>query len=478
MILLSLIDSNLDFPQSAAQRTINWFVEQIGKKQVVLRTTPGLKFRWSLSDVGGGRGIYSMKADTEHLFAVRGETFFQYDVGTDAFVSRGTLSTNQGFLQFSNNSTQILIADGRYGYGFDLNTLAFNRLDGVAGPVVDPWPGVGGQTGAAYSSLRCISIEAGTGNFWCSHQDDIFNWSGSAGAEAETFPDPLVGIASLGQILFLLGSNSYEVWMDQGFQDFPYRRVQAGSNIGCAAASSIVVFGGSVYWLGGSAEGKGIVYKTSGYQAVPISDTRTDEIISQIADISDATAFIYQEQGHVFYRISFGFGNLTLSYDITTDLWAQCDYRDPTTGQSKRRPEISQCVFAGQNLVQDYRDGSICEMNRKYFTDAGLPVVREKVFEAWPSEQENRMDVPPFAVMLDMGNTPEGSESPKAMVSFSDDRGKTYGVEHYRDLGQIGEYGKRIVWHGQGSTFGRNYKLRMTGNQDLVIRNAGFLQAV
>jgi hypothetical protein len=476
VIALSLIDSNLDFPQSAAQRTVNLYAESIGKKQVVLRTTPGLKQKWTLPGGAGGRGIFSMESISERLFAVKGNKFYQYDLSGDTFIERGTLSTLQGFVQFANNTTQVLIADGSFGYGYDVNTHEFRRLDTIAGSVVDPWPGVGGQTGAVYSGLRCVSIEAGTGNFWCSNQDDIFNWSGTAGAEAETFPDPLVGIASLGQILFLLGSNSYEVWLLQDFQDFPYRRVQAGSNIGCAAKSSIVVFGGSVFWLGGSAEGKGIVYKSSGYQAEPISDIRTDEIISGISDISDATAFIYQEQGHVFYRLSFGVGNLTLSYDITTELWAQCDYRNSFSGTVSRRPEISQCVYAGLNLVQDFRDGTIYEMSRKYFTDAGKPVVREKVFATWPAEQETRTDVPPFGIMLDMGNTPEGSESPKAMMSFSNDRGMTYGPESYRDLGQIGEYGKRVVWHGQGSTFGRNYKVRLTGNQDFVIRNAGFLE--
>ena len=478
MIPFSLVDSNLNFPQSAAQRTINWYAESIGKKQVVLRRTPGLKLFGVITGLNGGRGVYTMISDKERQFAVRGNKFMEWNTATSAYVSRGTLLTLQGLCQFTNNTTQVMIVDGTYGYGYDVNTTEFRRLDVVGGSVVNPWPGVTGQSGAIYSALRCLSFEPGTGRFWCSNQDDVFNWSGTAGAEAESFPDPIVGIASLGQIIFLLGSNSYEVWIDQGFQDFPYRRVQAGSNIGCSATSSIVTFGGSVYWLGGSAEGKGIVYKSSGYQALPISDTRTDEIISEISDISDATGFIYQEQGHVFYRLSFGVGDLTLAYDITTDLWAQCEYRNPVSGLASRRPEIAQCVYQGKNLVQDFRNGNVYEMSRKFYTDDGAKVIHTKVFETWPVEQERRVDVPPFSVMMDQGNTPEGSESPKAMLSISDDRGKTYGKEMYKDLGQIGQYNRRIVWYNQGSTYGRNYRLTMTGNQDFVIRGAALLDGI
>jgi hypothetical protein len=393
---------------------------------------------------------------------------------------RGVLSTIEGPVNMADNGKQILITDGSFGYGYDVGTQVFKRLDVInastPNPVNNPWPGTGGQTGAIFASLRVLSFENGTGNFWCSMEDDVFNWSGTAGAEAESFPDPLAGLACLGQVFFPLGSNSNEVWTDQGFQDFPFRRVQAGSNIGCAAPASIKTFSGSIFFLGGSAEGKGIIYRSQGYNMVPISDQRTDSLIAQIADISDAVAFIYQEEGHVFYQISFISGDLTLVYDLTTQLWAQREYRNPISGETSRRFETYQAVYGNKNLVQDFRDGTVYELSRKYFQDAGDPVVRTKVFGTWPDEQTDFVSVPSFGAFMDMGNTPEASEAPQAIVSFSDDRGKTYGQEHYRDLPLIGEYGKRIAWHGQGSTYGRNYKLKLVGNQEFVLRSAGLLE--
>lgn len=483
MIPFSLIDTNVNFPQTEAARTINWYAEGIGEgkaKKFILRTTPGLKLHSVLGTQGGGRGLHTMISSREYLFAVRGSSFQEWDPGLGAFVERGQLGTLAGKVNMANNGKQVCIVDGTRGYGYDAATQVFKRLDVVdtssPNPVNDIWPGVGPQTDAVFSALRILSIEGGTGFFWCSNQDDVFNWSATAGAEAESFPDPLVGLACLGQVFFPLGSNSNEAWTDQGFQDFPFRRMQAGSNIGVSAPASIAIFGGSAFFLGGSAEGKGIVYQSQGSNMVPISDQRTDSLIAKIADISDAVAFIYQEEGHIFYQISFISGDLTLVYDVTTQLWAQREYRNPVTGITSRRFEAFQAVYGGKNLVQDFRDGSVYEMSRKYFTDAGDPVVRTKVFGTWPVEQTGFVSVPSFGIFMDMGNTPEGSDAPQAIVSFSDDRGKTYGAEHYRALPLIGEYGKRVVWHGQGSTYGRNYKLQLTGNQEFTLRNAGLLE--
>lgn len=483
MIPFSLIDTNIDFPQTEAARTINWYAEGVGEgknKKFILRTTPGLSVFARFGTSGGGRGLHTMTSGKEYLYAVRGSSFQEWDPNLNAFVERGQLGTNDGKVWMADNGNQVCIVDGLRGYGYDAGTHVFKRLDVVnasmPNPVNNPWPGVGPQTGAVFSSLRVLSIEGGTGFFWTSMQDDVFNWSATAGAEAESFPDPLVGIGALGQILFLLGKNSYEVWMNQGFPDFPFRRVQAGSNIGCSAANSIQVFGGSVFFLGGSAEGKGIVYQSEGYGMKSISDQRTNSIIAGITNISDAVAMIYQEEGHVFYQLSFPSGDMTLDYDITTGLWAQREYRNPISGATSRRLEAYQAVYAGKNLVQDFRDGTVYQMSRQIFTDAGDPVVRTKVFETWPQEQEGFVSVPSFGIFMDMGNTPEGAVAPQAIVSFSDDRGKTYGTEFYRDLPLIGEYGKRIAWHGQGSTYGRNYKLKLTGNQEFTLRDAGLLE--
>lgn len=464
MISLPLVTDYVKFPQTAAESIVNFYADKVGTKAFNLRCTPGLRLFGIVPGSGGIRGILCAVADKSRLFVVRGSGFYEW-TGT-AFVKRGNLLSSVGPVGMNYNSTQCIVVDANNGYGY-------TYADTASFAVISPFQG--GNSTVCYSSMRMVTCEPGTGNFWVSDQDDVFTWNPLAGAEAESFPDPIVGIGCIGQTLFILGSSSYEVWVDQGYPEFPFRRVFAGQNIGCAAQNSICSFGENVYFLGGSAEGRGIVYRTSGYQVEKISSNRIDEIIQGFPGFSDAVGFVYQEQGHVFYVLSFGLGDQTLVYDMSTGLWAQRNYRNPESGIYSRRPEICQCIFNGANIVGDFRNGNVYEMARSYFTDAGDPVIREKVFPVYPDEQVTRVPVPPFALFLDMGNTPSGVEAPAVMMSFSDNRGASYGMEYTRAMGRIGEYNKRIVWSGQGSTFGRNYRVRLTGNQDFVIRNAALI---
>jgi hypothetical protein len=464
MIELPLVTDHNDFAQTAAEMTINWYAEKVSDN-FVLRCTPGLSLFGAVSGAGGIRGLLSVVAPVNRLFAVRGNGFFEWDGA--AFVLRGNLSTSSGIVGMAYNDTQVIVVDENKGYGYTVsNTSSFAEIS----------PFQGGASQVAFTQLRMVTIEPGTDRWWVSNQDDVFTWNPLAGARAESLPDPLVALASVGQALYLFGSNGYEVWTTTPNFNFPFARTNfVGQNIGCAAKSSVSVFGNSVYFLGGNAEGRGIVYVLSGYQPVRISDNRIEEIIQGLPSFDDAVGFTYQEQGHVFYVLSFGIGDKTLVYDVTTKIWAQREYRNPVSGVESRRPEIVQCVFNGKMLVGDFRSGNIYEMSRAYQTDDGNPVIRTKVLSVWPTEQIQRVHVPPFALFLDMGKTASGVEAPQAMLSFSDNRGETYGIEHYRELGRTGEYGKRVVWHGQGTTYGRNYKIRLTGDQDFVLRKAGLL---
>lgn len=453
-----------DFPQTAPERTINLFLETIGGEKR-LRRTPGLKLFGNTGALGGMRVVFTFNGPTDSLFCVCGNKFMEYVNGS--FVSRGTLATDTGYVSISSNVSQLLIADSVNYWGYTPgNPSSFQ--------IVNP-PFTGASAQSCFISNRICVIQPGTPFFWCCNEDDVTVWSGTAGADEESVNGPLVAIASFGQYLIILSANGYEIWQDMGLPDFPFRRIQLGNLIGCAAPASVAVFAQSVFFIGSSKEGQGIVYEVASGQPTRISDTNIERIISQMPTYSDAVGFIYQENGNVMYRLSFSTGNKTLFCNLTDKKWYEAQYRDPVSSVVGRRPEISMCVFQGKNLVADYRNGNVYELSTQYFTDNGAPVVHEFVLPAWPKESVMRTKIPPFQLLIDMGNTPSGSEAPKAMFSFSENGGVSFGNELFKDLGKTGEYEKRIVWHGLGSSYRRHVKVRLTGNQDFVIRGAGYL---
>lgn len=55
------------------------------------------------------------------------------------------------------------------------------------------------------------------------------------------------------------------------------------------------------------------------------------------------------------------------------------------------------------------------------------------------------------------------------MCNYSDDGGRTWSAEQHYDLGADGDYLRRVVFHAQGSSYNRIYRLRYTANSGITI---------
>ena len=62
--------------------------------------------------------------------------------------------------------------------------------------------------------------------------------------------------------------------------------------------------------------------------------------------------------------------------------------------------------------------------------------------------------------------------SDNVMFRYSDDGGHTWSAEQWVDIGDNGDYLKRITLHQQGSTFQRVYELTASFNRSLTIISA------
>lgn len=467
---LPIVFDLADFPQTAPARTVNLYGQKVASDQFVNRTSPGLRSFGAVAGTGGMRGLLRYKGTVERLFAIRGATLAEWDDSSSTFVARGLLASSFGRVGMTFNETnagvkQVLIVDGTKAYKYEVgNTSSFAQIS----------PFQGGNGAAVFASLRGFSIGPGTGKIWASDFDDLWTWNPLAAAEAETFPDPLVALANVGPAVLALGTDSSEPWVDQQLPTFPLRRTQAGSNVGCSAPQSVAIYGQSAFWLGGSREGRGQVYRSAGYVPQRISTDEVERIIASFSDFTDAVGYLAQEQGHIFYVLNFGVGDRTLAYDVATGIWAEWNYRNGD-GTFSRHPTVCQAVYLGKNLVGDARNGNVYELSMAQFTNDGLPIVREKIFPIWPADPHEFTAMPPFYVDLDVGQAASGADEPVAYLSWSDDRGKTYGNEIPRGLGLTGQYNRRVVWDGLGSSYGRAYRLRLEGPVAFTLRGAGML---
>ena len=144
--------------------------------------------------------------------------------------------------------------------------------------------------------------------------------------------------------------------------------------VGCAAALSVAKLDNTVFFLGRSNHGTGLVYKLNQYSPQIISNRGIEYLINTFERMDDAFAYTYQKNGHSFYVLTFPTANKTLVYDAAiqdNDLaWSVRE----TYGLGRDRASCYAFAF-GKHLVGDFVSGVLYELDENTHTDAGNPIV-------------------------------------------------------------------------------------------------------
>ena len=294
-------------PNAADNRMINLYPELVpegGKEPAFLSRAPGLRL---LAYVGNGpvRGLWTFG---DYAYAVSGSKFYQIN---DAWVvtEKGTV-TGSGPVSMVDNGTQLFIAAGATGYIYNANTDVFAQITD---------PDFPGATTVGFIDGYFVFNEPNSQKFWVTALLDGTSVDPLDFASAEGSPDDLVALIVDHREVWLFGQTSVEVWYNAGLPDFPLSRIQGAFNeIGCVAPFSVAKLDNGVFWLGADARGRGIVYRSEGYNGKRISTHAVEWQIQEYVDISDATAYTYQQDGHSFYVLNFPTADITWVYDVAT----------------------------------------------------------------------------------------------------------------------------------------------------------------
>jgi hypothetical protein len=296
------------------------------------------------------------------------------------------------------------------------------------------------------------------------------------------YPDPIVTLFVNRRVIILLGQVRSEIWYDAGQPLFPFA-VQPGAYIewGCLAPYSVAQIGITVMWLARNLQGQNVVVQQEGYNTKIISNHALsfalDEMQAAGANLSDAVAYTYLQDGHIFYVLTFQSGNQTWVYDASvsnpTLAWHQRGWTNPASGQIGRERAISGCLLVGLPVVQDWQNGDLYTLDLDHFTDdvagqAGpiscvrtFPQLKQAhITQRGPVGFGNPM-IPidghgvltaEFTADFELGN---GPLSPTGLPSeiglrWSQDRGRTWGQTILQSAGRPGEYAGQAKWANLG----------------------------
>jgi hypothetical protein len=359
----------------------------------------------------------------------------------------GVLSNPTGFTQASTSGS---------GAGFVMTAPTFGANVAVY-QIQLPYSPVSGLIGADEQDGFGLINQPGTQTLWQSAELDFSIWPPLQFASASGDPDNVLAIRQNKLEMFVFKEQHTEIWYNAGTAGFIFQRL-AGVYIelGLLAIGSIARLGENLAWLSVNAQGQGVVVECRGYEPARISTQALERIWAGYSTMTDAVAYTYQQNGHVYYVISFPSGNATWVYDKTASLEAgfPCWHQRAAflNGQFGRHWSNCGTLFAGFDLVGDYRNGRIYAIDTSNYQDNGTPIKR---LRSWRAKPQSQMEPQRFvSLQIDMmtGIGIPDSANPIGTLRWTDDGGHTFSNEKYALIGPPGATAQRIMYRRLGST--------------------------
>ena len=441
----------LDNIEIAAQTCVNWVpqVSEIGGGAALIPTA-GLVRKYSLD--GAIKGMQRISNDW--ILIAHGEKISRVK-GTEQ-VELGTIGPST-HVTMADNGLVAVVATGAALYAIDLKEWTLTQVTAE---------GFDGTQYVGFMDGYFIFATPETGRFgWLGLYNTDFDALSYATAEGS--PDNIVRLMVVGREMWALGAHSIEVFYTSGGKDMPFTRVGgAFITVGCEAPRTAVNLGNSIIFVARTAEGGRQICVTQGYQAQRISTHCIEQVI-KTADITQATAFGYQHNGHGYYVLSLPDIDKTYVFDTLTSMWHERAWRD-TAGDLHRYRGQHHAYDGKDNLIGDWQNGNVYALNSKVFTDDGAPVYRERTIDYLPNEKRNVS-----YLRLELGMSVNASNiDQEVFLTWTDDYTRTWKPPIARPLGKEDDPVKRVIWRKMGAGRQRAFKIYTTATTRCAISAA------
>lgn len=435
-----------------AQRMINLFpvFDEQGKEVAALYGTSGFS---SFATAGSGPIRASFTSTKGRMFVVSGVKLYEVD-SSGVATERGTILSATGDITIDENKDQMMICDGDDGYIFTYSTNAFAQI------VDADFPSAGGVTN---NDGYFIVNQNDSGRFYISALNDGTSWNALDFATAESSPDNLLRVLrALGQ-LWMFGNKTTEIWTNTGDSAFPFQKISGAElTVGILAPLTAKEFSSSVFWLGESADGYGVVYRAKGFSPQRISTESIEYAISKATNKSDIKALIYQEEGHEFYMLTGGGLETSLVYDVATNLWHERAY---LTNTGDLEPHIANSItFAfGYHLIGDRRNGNIYKLSQDVYSDNGEAILRRRVYTHISDEGKN-LKFSQLQIGFETGVGLQSGQGSNPLVSLqlSTDGARTWSDSYTAPIGAVGKYLTDVTFRRLGIAKQMTFQISVT----------------
>jgi hypothetical protein len=454
-----------------AQRTMNWYPQIDETRQGAAPTsfvpTPGMK-AWASTpgQIIRPGGLWSQAG---RFMAVAGAFLFDIPSTGGAGLFRASLSSvdGQSPVWMTTNGEaghQLYIAQPSSGAILDLATYVANSIGGGYPAKV---------LGNTFMDGYFIAFTSG--GFQISKLEDGLTWSAADKASRSEGSDPVVGGIQNHREIWLFGELTTEVWYNNGAASFPFAPVPGVFlEMGCAAASTICRFDNGVIWLGNNRDGSRIAVAAVQYAPQRISTHAIEQAWATYPRVDDAYAFVYQQDGHTFYQITFpsagpvggpygtGIG-ATWVYDVSTRMWHERGFWNTTLARWEAHRAVAQAYAFGKQVVGDRLTSNLCDWTMNESTDLTAPIRRmRRTAHLTQEHRRTFFSHAEIALATGLGLSVGQGVNPQVMLRWSDDGAHTWSPEWWVSAGRQGQYEWRALFDRLGSSRDRVFEVTVS----------------
>lgn len=362
------------YPTISAERTYNMFITSSGDgEEEWLANLPGYRSILSLISGGAeGRGIFrSVRGG--FLLAVVAADVYRINLLSEVPTLLGTLGSSTGEVFFDENlSSQICIVAG--GSAKIYNYLLAPNAIGDAVYVNVPADTHFDPNYITYQNTYFIfgnSLTTVFGSQWVifeSGSDGVtladaykLNWVQTLAIQTKPdFAKAVLRIPGRGNNILVLGSTVAEIWSNVGGQYVYQRNSTVNIDYGVASVATIASSEEVVAWLGINEKSSASLMAMRGGSANRISSDGLDNLLSNVKYPASSTAFLYRQDGHIFYVLSFidPADNFSILYDFTNN-----KLFDITDWDFSAFPARQIVFYNNQTYFISYKDGVIYHLD-------------------------------------------------------------------------------------------------------------------
>lgn len=407
----------------------------------------------SIADSGKARAIFRSELGN-FLLVVVDDGVYRVSTGLSS-QKIGDLTTTSGSVEIDENgSSEIAISDGAQLYRYDYESDTFDTQIPFPGPpVIAP--------NSITQSLGYLFVTGLEKNF--------FGYS--AVNDMTTFPnvnqneigsDKIVGVAQFREMVFVFGQRHTKIWRDMGLAEDPFRLDQSVvMEYGCLNKDSIAVGIDFVCWVAASEDTNASIMVSTGGNPQALSTDGIDFKLSQLSAPEDCSGFIFQEDGHVFYQVTFETDNLTLVYDFTSKGFIYVT--DENLDHHIAKKVVN---FNGKYYFISYDDANLYEMGSHLTTYNGAIIPRIRITKNHSSPTYSLIRCDKLEVVAEQGME-DGSMH--IDMAISKDGGESFGHYTRKELSRKGDRKGVIRFWRLGTARDWTYQFRFYGEGRFVI---------